>query len=70
MKQQGQLLAQPTPEPARRRVTRDTRGAVLVEYIILVTCVGLLVALALTEMTPRLVQSYSRQRASMYQPYP
>ena len=51
-------------------LAQDTRGAVLVEYLIVVAFAGLLVAAGLASLGPRLVQNYSGQRAALYQSNP
>lgn len=48
----------------------DTRGAVLVEYLIVVAFAGLLVAVGLASLGPKLVKNYSGQRAALYQSNP
>ena len=48
----------------------DTRGAVLVEYLIVVAFAGLLVALGLASLGPKVVKNYSGQRAALYQSNP
>jgi Tfp pilus assembly protein FimT len=48
----------------------DTRGAVLVEYLVVVAFAGLLMAMGLASLGPKLVKNYSGQRASLYQSNP
>jgi len=48
----------------------DTRGAVLVEYLIVAAFAGLLVAIGLASLGPKLVKNYSGQRAALYQSNP
>jgi len=48
----------------------DTRGAVLVEYLIVAAFAGLLVAVGLASLGPKLVKNYSGQRAALYQSNP
>jgi Tfp pilus assembly protein FimT len=48
----------------------DTRGAVLVEYLIVISFAGLLVAIGLASLGPRVVKIYSGQRATLYQSNP
>jgi hypothetical protein len=45
---------------------RDTRGAVLLEYLIVVTFAGVIVAVALATVGPKTVRNYSGQRAALY----
>jgi len=51
-------------------LVKDTRGAVLVEYLIVATFAGLLVAVGLASLGPKLVKNYSGQRAALYQSTP
>lgn len=44
----------------------DTRGAVLLEYIIFATLVGVVAAIALAAVGPPTVRNYSGQRAALY----
>lgn len=55
---------------SQRSLISDTRGAVFVEYIVLVVFVGLVVAIALTKEAPRTLRVYSIQRAALYQSNP
>ncbi|HYQ44861.1 MAG TPA: hypothetical protein VER11_22905 [Polyangiaceae bacterium] len=48
----------------------DTRGAVLVEYLIVAAFAGLLTAVGLASLGPKLVKNYSGQRAALYQSNP
>ena len=48
----------------------DTRGAVLVEYLVVAAFAGLLMAAGLASLGPKLVKVYSGQRASLYQSNP
>ena len=49
-----------------RRLERDARGAVFVEYAVLVAFVGLVLTLMLVTLGPRVVSEYSARRASLY----
>lgn len=44
----------------------DTRGGVLLEYLIFATFAGVLVAIALATIGPATVRNYSGQRAALY----
>ena len=44
----------------------DTRGGVLLEYLIVATFAGLVVAIALAAIGPGTVRNYSGQRAALY----
>ena len=62
-----------TTEPARSAVAtlgRDSRGGVLLEYVVVLTFAGVLVALALLSIGPKTVSNYSGQRAKLYQSDP
>lgn len=48
----------------------DTRGAVMVEYLIVAAFAGLLTALGLATLGPKMVKNYSGQRAALYQSNP
>ncbi len=64
------MTSNPTSSPVlpapRRRLERDARGAVFVEYAVLVAFVGLVLALMLVTLGPRVVREYSARRASLY----
>ena len=51
-------------------LARDTRGAVLLEYLILAAFAGVVVAVALATVGPKTVRNYSGQRAALYQSNP
>lgn len=46
--------------------SRAQRGSVAVEYVILLTLVGVVVASGLTVLGPTAVKNYSSQRAGLY----
>ncbi|HYQ03440.1 MAG TPA: hypothetical protein VER96_32420 [Polyangiaceae bacterium] len=48
----------------------DTRGAVMVEYLIVAAFAGLLMAAGLSSLGPKVVKLYSGQRAALYQSNP
>ncbi|HEX2673598.1 MAG TPA: hypothetical protein VHM25_22120 [Polyangiaceae bacterium] len=48
----------------------DTRGSVMVEYLIVATFAGLVVAIGLASLGPHVVKTYSGQRATLYQSNP
>jgi Flp pilus assembly pilin Flp len=50
----------------RPRLDRDARGAVFVEYAVLVAFVGLVLTLMLVTLGPRVVREYSARRATLY----
>jgi len=54
----------------QRRLGSDTRGAVLLEYLIFAAFAGVVVAIALSTVGPATVANYSKQRASLYQSNP
>jgi Flp pilus assembly pilin Flp len=51
---------------ARPPLSRDARGAVFVEYLVLVAFVGLVLTLMLVTLGPRVVREYSARRAALY----
>ena len=51
-------------------LVKDTHGSVLVEYLIVAAFAGLLVAVGLASLGPKLVKNYSGQRAALYQRNP
>jgi Flp pilus assembly pilin Flp len=53
-----------------RELGGDTRGAVLLEYLIFAAFAGVVVAIALATVGPATVANYSKQRASLYQSNP
>lgn len=50
----------------RPRLHHDIRGAVFVEYAVLVAFVGLVLTLMLVTLGPRVVREYSARRATLY----
>jgi Flp pilus assembly pilin Flp len=50
----------------RFSLSKDTRGAVLIEYLIFATFAGVVVAIALATIGPATVRNYSGQRAALY----
>jgi Flp pilus assembly pilin Flp len=54
----------------RASLVKDTRGSLLVEYLVVVAFAGLLVAAGLASLGPTLVKNYSGQRAALYQSNP
>jgi len=56
--------------PERPSLSADTRGAVLVEYLVIAAFAGLLVAVGLASLGPKVVHRYSQQRAALYQSNP
>jgi Flp pilus assembly pilin Flp len=48
------------------RLTDDVRGVVFVEYLVLVTFVGLLLTLMLVTLGPLVVREYSARRGTLY----
>lgn len=51
---------------ARPRLERDARGAVFVEYAVLVAFVGLVLTSMLVTLGPEVVREYSARRATLY----
>jgi hypothetical protein len=47
-------------------LVRDTRGSVLLEYLIVAAFAGLIVAVGLATIGPKVVRNYSGQRAALY----
>jgi Flp pilus assembly pilin Flp len=58
------------PSPSLRNFTRDVRGAVSTEYVVLVGTVGLAIAFALVAVGPQLVHAYERTRDMIASPFP
>lgn len=56
--------------PAPRSLLRDRRGAVPVEYVVLVGTMGLAVMFALVTVGPKLVQDFQRARNITAAPIP
>jgi Flp pilus assembly pilin Flp len=54
----------------KRSLLVDTRGAVMVEYLIVAAFAGLLMAAGLASLGPKVVKLYSGQRAALYQSNP
>ena len=52
------------------KLSGDTRGAVSVEYIIVVGAVGLMFAAAIAALGPGLLASYETTRSVVASPYP
>ncbi len=53
-----------------RRLHRDTRGSIYLEYVVVYALVGLVIAVGLVAIGPRVVQHYSLQRQVLYQSSP
>lgn len=47
-------------------LVKDTRGGVLLEYVIVLAFAGAVVAVALAAIGPATVRNYSGQRAAIY----
>ena len=64
------MLAHPIRSSAvnrsSQRLDRDTRGALFVEYAVLVAFVGLVLTLMLVSLGPEIVREYSARRATLY----
>jgi hypothetical protein len=56
--------------PGIASLARESRGGVLLEYVVVLTFAGVLVALALLSLGPKTVRNYSEQRAKLYQSDP
>ncbi|HEY6555931.1 MAG TPA: hypothetical protein VI072_01605 [Polyangiaceae bacterium] len=65
----GVVMAFSTPVLVRRLVA-DRRGAVSVEYLVLLATMGMVVAFAIVGFGPALVQSFSFTRALIISPTP
>jgi Flp pilus assembly pilin Flp len=57
------------PHPAARRLSTDERGALAVEYLV-VTMVGLMVAIALSGLGVVLVDAYGESIKFLYTQHP
>lgn len=51
-------------------LVRDTRGAVLVEYVLGFGLVAIVIALGLASLGPDVVRTYAGRRAALYQHSP
>ena len=58
------------PRRGMRAVVADRRGAIAVEYLMLIAFVGVTTAATLAGLVPRIIQHYAQQRATLMQPYP
>jgi Flp pilus assembly pilin Flp len=56
--------------PGVRALVTDRRGAIAVEYLMLIAFVGVTTAATLAGLLPRILQHYAQQRATLMQPYP
>ena len=54
----------------RQLVSRDTRGAVSTEYVVLMSTMGLVVAFSLVAVGPTLVKSFQTTRTVIASPFP
>ena len=61
---------QPARERGLRAAVRDRRGAIAVEYLMLIAFVGVTTAATVAGLVPRIIQHYTQQRATLMQPYP
>lgn len=57
---------QPPRRAHRLSLERDVRGALFVEYAVLVAFVGLVLTLMLVTLGPEVVREYSARRATLY----
>jgi Flp pilus assembly pilin Flp len=62
-------MAPPTDAP-RTTLLRDTRGAVMSEYVVLVGTVSLTVSVAIAALGPPLVRSFEDTRDILLLPFP
>jgi Flp pilus assembly pilin Flp len=53
-----------------RRLLRDTRGAVNVEYLLVAGFVGIVTAVAIMSVIPRVKAHYENRTIMLSQPYP
>jgi Flp pilus assembly pilin Flp len=51
---------------AKRNLTRNSVGVVFAEYMIVVACVGILIATGLFTLGPQILAEYSDSRATLY----
>ena len=58
------------PRTNTEQLLTDTRGAVLLEYVVVTVFAGVVVTLALLTLGPKTVRNYSAQRATLYQTSP
>jgi Flp pilus assembly pilin Flp len=56
----------PVAQSSRRDLARDEQGAIFTEYTIVLAFAGLVVAIALAALGPRVVNSYSSRRGVLY----
>ena len=54
------------PPTARRSLFKDELGAVFTEYTIVLAFAGLVVAIAMAALGPKVVNSYSSRRGLLY----
>lgn len=54
----------------RTRLHKDTQGAIMTEYVVIVGTVSLVVASALVAVGPLLLASYERSRSMIVSPFP
>lgn len=55
---------------ASRRLFRDERGAIMVEYLVLLSTVTIGFAIAILSLGPSLVADYERSQAAILSPFP
>jgi Flp pilus assembly pilin Flp len=60
----------PRPNDRLPSLLRDTRGAVMAEYVVLLGTVSLTVAVAIAALGPPLVRSFERSRDILLLPFP
>lgn len=61
--------ARPDASPARRFL-KDVRGSIFVEYVTLIGVVGLIVAAALIQIGPSILERYEPTRGTLTAPVP
>lgn len=55
-----------TPPVRPRRLARDTRGAVFIEYAVLIALVAFVLVTVLLGLGPTVIAEYSSRRATLY----
>ena len=55
---------------ARSRLRRDQRGAIMVEYLVVISTVTIGFAIAVLAIGPYLVADYERSQAAILSPFP
>lgn len=53
-----------------RRLNNDSSGEIVVEYVVIVGCAAIAMAVSLAAVGPKVVRAYEKTRNTLYSPFP